>query len=52
MLETLSRLGITQEALDQMITVGNKMDLVSPEEWPGLKAQGMLPISATQVRTT
>lgn len=49
MLETLAGLGVPRASLDNMITVGNKMDLVPPGEWPRLKEEwGLLPISAKE----
>ena len=49
MLETLKGLGVPRASLDNMITVGNKMDLVPPGEWPRLKKEwGLLPISAKE----
>ena len=43
-LSTLKRLGATKEALDSMVTVGNKVDLVSEEQ---LLSSPCLPVSAT-----
>jgi len=43
-LTTLKRLGASKEALDSMVTVGNKVDLVSEEQ---LLSSPCLPVSAT-----
>ncbi len=47
-LETLVGLGVPQESVDGMVTIANKMDLLPPDSWPGLKSAGMLPVSATR----
>ena len=48
-LETLRRLGVPEEKLDSMITLGNKIDLVDPAEWKGLKErENLVPVSATE----
>lgn len=48
-LATLRRLGVPQEKLESMITLGNKIDLVDPTEWKGLKEQeNLVPVSATE----
>merc|ERR550534_833469 len=44
-LETLNRIDMSQTLLDNMIVVGNKIDLVRPEDWPAIKADGLVPIS-------
>ena len=43
-LSTLRRLGASKESLDSMVTVGNKVDLVTEEQ---LAASPCLPVSAT-----
>jgi len=45
-LATLARLGLKDP--DSLVTVGNKMDLVAPEEWRAWAGRGCLPVSATQ----
>lgn len=48
MLETLRDLGVPNELMESMVTVGNKMDLIEPEKWPDLKKEGLMPVSATE----
>jgi len=45
-LATLARLGLKDP--NSLVTVGNKMDLVEPEEWRVWAARGCLPVCATQ----
>ena len=48
-LETLRRLGVPEEKIDSMITLGNKIDLVDPAQWKGLKErENLVPVSATE----
>ena len=48
-LQTLRRLRVPKEKLDTMITLGNKIDLVDPAEWKGLKErENLVPVSATE----
>ena len=48
-LQTLRRLRVPKEKLDSMITLGNKIDLVDPAEWKGLKErENLVPVSATE----
>ena len=47
-LETLARLRIPQTLMDNMVTVGNKMDKLDPGEWSALKELKLLPISCTE----
>ena len=48
-LGTLRRLGVPENKLDSMITLGNKIDLVDPAEWKGLKErENLVPVSATE----
>ena len=44
-METLARIDVPQALLDNMIVVGNKIDLVRPEDWSAIKADGIVPIS-------
>ena len=48
-MQTLRRLRVPKEKLDTMITLGNKIDLVDPAEWKGLKErENLVPVSATE----
>lgn len=47
-LATLKSLKMPQGLLDNMITVGNKIDKVAPMEWQELKKGEYVPISATK----
>ena len=44
-METLKSLSIPDKLLQGMITVGNKIDLVQPDDWPLIRQDGMSPIS-------
>jgi len=46
-LATLKRLQVSTEAMDRMITVGNKIDKMPTDKWGQVKENGALPISAT-----
>jgi len=46
-LATLKRLKVPVEALNSMITVGNKIDKLHTDKWSQVKENGALPISAT-----
>ena len=46
---TLRRLAVPQEAMANMLTVGNKIDLLPPAEWRAVRDEGgALPVSATE----
>jgi len=47
-LATLRRLKVPAEAMQRMVTVGNKIDKLPTEKWLGIKENGSLPISATK----
>ncbi len=47
-LETLKRIGVPQATLDNMLTLGNKIDLIEPSKWRGLKEAGLIPISVKE----
>jgi GTP-binding protein HflX len=48
-IRTLKSLGVSSELMDNMITLGNKIDLVDPSQWKRFKnEEGLIPISATE----
>jgi len=47
-LATLKRLKVPGEAMQRMVTVGNKIDKLPTDQWRGIKENGSLPISATK----
>lgn len=49
-LATLANLNVEQKVLDSMITVGNKVDLIPPEDWKSIEEDGMIPISCVEGR--
>ena len=47
-LGTLRRLGVPENKIDSMITLGNKIDLVAPTEWKVMRDRNLIPVSATE----
>jgi len=47
-LGTLRRLKVPAEAIQKMVTVGNKIDKLPHRQWVAIKENGSLPISATK----
>ena len=44
-LQTLRSLNVPNKLLEEMITVGNKIDLLHPEDWQLIRLDGMSPVS-------